>query len=284
MKKRKRSPFRRGPLSDEERAYVAANAGRMTAEEIAAKLTRSVNIVEKELANPLPKVGPTPIQRTERTAIRAELRASEKWVRTTKELEPDELMYFEEEYIKLMGQFRGDILASEETQIFDAIKYDILKSRNLLERKRARDEATRLEKQQAEYIASFVDGPAGMNEEQRKMVLAIEMQITKARADEQAHTVDYTKFQERQDALMRSLKSTRDQRVKDFEKSGDTVLSLLKRLQREDVRKEEGRQMELMRLAGEKEYKRLGQRYVYEDGVADRPILSPETVDLEEEE
>jgi hypothetical protein len=59
-------------------------------------------------------------------------------------------------------------------------------------------------------------------------------------------------------------------------------LGLIKKLQQREVQEHEGRQMELMRMATDKEYDRLGSLHEYEDGAWDRPILSPETVEMDD--
>lgn len=44
------------------------------------------------------------------------------------------------------------------------------------------------------------------------------------------------------------------------------------------VREEEGRKIELLRLAAEASKQRLSQWHTYEDGTVDQPLLTPETV------
>ncbi len=123
-----------------------------------------------------------------------------------------------------------------------------------------------------------------MQKDERAFSLALDAQLVSARAAEQSKTQDYVKLQERYDQLMKSLKATRDQRVKDAESGKETFLGLIKMLQQRDIQEKEGRQMGLMQLAAAKEYNNLGQLHKYEDGNIDRPILSADTVDLEEDE
>jgi hypothetical protein len=116
------------------------------------------------------------------------------------------------------------------------------------------------------------------------LALNIETQLQAARASEQSHTNEYVKLQERYDNIMKSLKATRDQRVKDIASSRVNFLGLVKMLQQKEMQLREGRAAELMRIAGEKEHKRLGRLHEFEDGSVDRPILSADTVDQGDEE
>ena len=85
--------------------------------------------------------------------------------------------------------------------------------------------------------------------------LSLETQLNASRSAESSRTSEYVKLQERQDALMKSLKSTRDQRIKELEKSDMNFISVIKSLTNRDVQEREGRQMELMKMAGKKEYR-----------------------------
>jgi hypothetical protein len=83
---------------------------------------------------------------------------------------------------------------------------------------------------------------------------------------------------------MKSLKAVRDQRIQQVENSKVSFLGVIKLLSERDVQEREGKQMDLMRLAGDAEYTKLGRPIKFEDGNEDSPILSPETVDLSPEE
>lgn len=271
--------LKRGTVSAEERAFVVKNKDKLSPTEIAQALNRSVELVcglldEERVTRHTP----------ERAAIRDEFRLSERYTRLTKELSRDELAFFEEEYMKLVGQLQdgNDVLPSEETQITDVIKFDILKSRNMVARRRALDDIARLENVLEQFWGRFPD-PASMQDTDRAFINALDLQLRQAREAEQDRSGEYVKLQERQDALMKSLKSTRDQRFKEVTNTKETVLSLLKKLMRDEkVRAQEGRETALVELASLKERRRLGQEIKYEDGGVDRPILSADTVDIED--
>lgn len=278
-----------GRLSREDEEYILANAGKMTPKEIAEKINRTVEPVKKFIRfhvkprEMIQKGIPIDDKDAERITIRQELRNSVKWARMKEELTKDELKFFEEEYISLMAQFRNDVLATEENQIFDAIKFEVLKTRNMIARRRALDDIERLEKVQADHIGQFAS-PADMNEKEKDYALQLENQLNIARSNEVARTNEYVKLQERVDKLMQSLKATRDQRVAKIESAKINFIGVIKLLQQKDVQEQEGRQIGLMQLAAEKEYERLGRPHKFEDGNEDSPILSADTVDLGPEE
>ena len=274
---------KRGRLSNEERQFIHANAGELTPEEIADYLDRTVETVTEFIklnVRPRKAAPKSEAEETERIVIRQELRNSEAWKNLKNEFVVEELKYFEEAYVKLMSQFKNDVLPSEETQIFQAIKFEILMSRNLKERRRAREDIERLEQMQENFLAQFNGDPSMMSDDQREFALNLETQLNAAKQAEQSRTNEYVKLQERHEALMKSLKAVRDQRIKQIENSKVNFLGVIKMLQERDVQEREGRQMELMKLASKKAYIDLGRPYKYEDGNEDSPILSPETVDL----
>jgi hypothetical protein len=282
-------PAKRGRLSNEERQFVLANAGSLTPEQIAAKLSRAVDGIAEyiRLHYVAPKVAtaaPKEQERSDRIVIRQELRQTESWKRLKNEFILEELRYFEESYVKLMSQFKGDVLASEETQIFQVIKFEILMSRNLVARQKALTDIQRLEKTQEDFLSKFEGNAMLMEETDRDYVLGLETQLQSAKAAEQSRTTEYVKLQERHDAIMKNLKATRDQRVKQIESSKVNWLGVIKALQDKEIQDREGRQIEMVRIAADSEYLRLGRPHAYEDGNEDSPILSSDTVDLGPEE
>jgi hypothetical protein len=138
---------------------------------------------------------------------------------------------------------------------------------------------------QTDFLAQFNGDVSAMNEDQKALPSTWRPSSTQARSSEKFLTTEYAKLQERHADLMKQLKTTRDQRIKQIE--GDNkngFLSVIKELERRDQQEREGRQIELVKLAGKKEYVRLGRPQTFADGNADNPILSADTVDLGRED
>lgn len=281
-------------MTFKERAFILENYAKLTVEEIAKKLGRTEETVRQFIRMNVPNipsqrdvVSPPPKPPAEVTpvTIRQELRDSRAWQALKDEFTKDELKYFEEAYVKLMSQFKQQgVLASEETQIFLVIKFELLMSRNLKARAKALEDIARLEAMQADFLKGFMGDVSSMEKGDKETALKFEEQLQYSRSAEQSRTTEYVKLQERHDSLMKSLKSTRDQRIKDLESGKKDFLSVLKMFQDDEIRRREGRQMELVSMAGDAEYKRLGQLHEYADGSVDRPILSADTVDLTEDD
>lgn len=280
-----------GRLSKQDHDYILANCGRLTPQEIAKKIQRNqatvCNFIRDNYVPPepeAPRTNPNHVSQAERVTIRQELLGSERWKRLKLELTKDEIEYFEEEFIKWMSQFKNNVLPSEEAQVFDIIKLDLLKSRNMIERKRAREQISALETQQEKITKEAGSEVSKWDDTMRETMSNIEDKLQMLRSAEQSKTTEFTKLQERCDKLMENLKATRGQRIKEIESNTDTFMGLLKQLQQKDIVDREGRMTGLTKLAADKEYNRLGQLHEFEDGNVDRPILSADTVDLGEDD
>jgi hypothetical protein len=279
---------RRGPLSAEEQQLIRANAHKEPGE-IAALLNRTPGTIEGWMdanLSPADRVATrgqrAPVE--ERLTIRAELKHSRAWAQLTEQFTEQEVAYFEEEYVRLMEQFSKDeIWATENTQVMLLIKYQILMDRNLAAKKSSVADLGRLVKMRDKFIGGFEDDPAAMSEAQQNFLMELESQINGARAALQSATKEFNEMEARHQALMKDLKGTRDQRIKRVEGAKESFLDLIKKLQIEEERQAEGKQMELMKRATDKEWKRMGSPHRYEDKNEDQPVLSAETVEMLDE-
>jgi hypothetical protein len=175
------------------------------------------------------------------------------------------MAFFEEEFVKLMAQFRGDVLTSEEMQIFDVIRFDVLKGRNLIEQRKLKEELAEAERDLARR-----------RDEDEEGVRTAVSHVRDLRAAMTALGSEYGRLQESHRDLLRALKSTREQRIKEINSGKDTVLGLIRQMQSEEFRELEGRELALARLAADREMARLSQDHLYEDGQMDRPVLTAE--------
>lgn len=273
---------KRGRVPKEIEDFILASAETLMPEDIAVRIDRTPEFVrefiKRNFISTPTKVTSDETEDLKRVLIKNELRDSEAWKLLKEEFTPKEMRYFEESYGKMMNQFRDDVVATEHTQIFDAITLEILKSRNMVDRKKAREDIVRLEKMQDKFLGKFAEDGSDMSDTDRQFALNLESQIQTSRSAEQSRTTEYAKLQERYDSILKQLKGIRDQRVKAFESDKVSFLGLVKQLQNKEAAAHQGRHMELVRIAAVKEYDKLGQMHKYEDGSMDRPILSPETV------
>lgn len=267
-----------GRLSKDDMTYILANAGKIPIELIAKNLGRRPVSIEAVIRknNLIPTVGPASTQPSVATEARQSLRSSELWKRIAQEFSQDERRFFEEQYKKLMQQFEGNVLPSEEMQVFDCIKLEILKSRNLIERQKARLALAELERQRESLLGGRLSSM--LDPDELKSLAKVSSEIRAKEGTEKDKTTEYTMLVQRQESIMKSLKSTRDQRINEISSGKSTFHGLIKTLQSKEMQLFESRQAELHRMAAMEEMRRLAQEKIYEDGQVDRPILSADTV------
>jgi hypothetical protein len=79
--------------------------------------------------------------------------------------------------------------------------------------------------------------------------------------------------------MYKDLKATREQRIQKLENNKSTMAGLIEKVLRDpDFFEEQGKYIEKMRMALEKEKERLSDYHKYEDGTVDQPLLTPDTV------
>lgn len=244
-----------------------------TAEQIEEWIQRQKGTPIKEL--------PTPLH--VEVAVKAELRDSLVWKNLRKELTAEEVRRFEEEYGNFKAQFKDDIEASENTQLFQMLKLEILASRNLVDQKNIRDEIKDTENELKKFLEQFPDGiPAG-DTISKDVVFQTRNHISQLRAQISSLTSEHQKVMSESKHLMKDLKATRRDRIAEIKDSNVSWLGLIRELDDKDQRQREQTQMELIRVAADKEYKRLSQPHRYANNESDLPILSHESVRALEE-
>jgi hypothetical protein len=268
-------------MSKEERVFIVEQAGKLSAEEIAKAIDRTVEMVKEFIKEHLgadaEKAAPVEI------ALRRDLRSSAEWTELHRQFTSAELKYFEERYTTWLSQFKDNVLPSEETQIFMLLKNEILINRNLADKQRATSDMARMQTMLDDIYARYSAG-VEMSDADKQLAADLNEQLTASRAAMSVRTSEYIKLQEKHSDLMKQLKATRDQRMKHIESSKESFIEILKELLHEEKRTKEGEHMELMRMAAEKEKGRMATLHTYADGGVDRPFLNADTVELEDNE
>lgn len=280
---------RKGAWSAEEKAYLKESFGKISFEEMAKHLNRDLGTLKRWVERNLVPNKPEPDIQAEKAEtvkqdIRSQFRNTLAWKKFKDEFTHDELLYFEEEYIDLYHQFQCDVYKTEEQQIRKAITLDILMRRNLSARKKLLTDITRMEDWQGKATRDYNRDKEGLDvsdrQEREEFLLNLETQLQSLRSAEQSKTKEFADLDNRHQKLMEALKATREQRISRVESSKQSWLGVLRELAEEERAQQEGRIMELMREATSREFQRLARPHVYDDGNADQPILSAETVEL----
>ena len=268
---------RRGRPTRQEIEFIIQNSATMSPEELAKKFDRTVAAIKEIIKDAPARLDKTV---TPEEQVRKELRQTAEWNELRRQLTGDELKYFEEKYANWLIQMKEDITPSEETQIFLLLKNEILINRNMVDRRRATSDMARMETMLDDIYRKYPKG-SEMSDGDKQMAIDLNEQISGVRASLGAKTIELDKLQGRHGDLMKHLKATRDQRFARVESSKESFIEIMKELMHEEKRLKEGEHMELMRLAAEKEKKRLSVYHQYADGQVDRPFLNADSVSIE---
>jgi len=271
--KSKIPPRKRGQLSLEEEQYIRDHVGSFPVKQIAENLNRTIKPVERYISES--KIGLKSKDEQENdTTLRQKLHLKTFWIEITKQFDKStgELQYFEDTWIGLVKQFREDVLPAEELQIKQFITIDILINRSMKERKRHISDTEKLQEQ--------VDNEYKLSEDARDVpkLINLETQLSFARNSIANYTNEYTKLLNEQQKISKDLKATREQRIKRIEDGKSSWIGLIRMLEDEEIREKEGRQMEIMSMAVDKNRKLISDYHDYADDTVDSPLLTPETV------
>ncbi len=265
--------MKKGRFSNEEMSFIEANAEVLSPDQIGEKLDRDPDSVRDWISK---NIGFSAKQKKE-AAVANELKGKPYYRELSKQFSSEELEMFEFHFKKMWSQFKDDVFHTEEMQIIDTIKLEILMNRIL---KSQRDN-----QQEVEIADRLVRDEKARDKDQRDMdlIINLERQVAILRAAQETLSKDYKDLQARKATMLKDLKGTREQRVKAIEDSKFTFASLVKKIATDPAyRSEIGIEMEKMRLAMEKEKERLSDYMEYNDGQVDQPFLTPETAKEEE--
>lgn len=190
----------------------------------------------------------------------------------------DELKLFEYHWTKIIAQFGEDVIATEEIQVVDLIKLELLMNRSLKSNKANVEQITALEALIAEERAVDPDQQRGDE------IFNMERQVASLRAAQESLNRDYRDLQDKKNKMLKDMKGTREQRIKRFEDKKTSFSGWMAYLAANpEVTQQYGYDLAKMTLAMEAEKERLSQWHKFQDGEVDQPFLTPETVKDEEE-
>ena len=263
--------MRKGRFSKEEIAFIEQECESTPPEKIAESLSRDVGSVRKIIKEKLGKG----LTRQEEIVHKAgyDLRSRPYWGDLKEQFTPEELDMFVYHWSRIIAQFRDDVFPTEELQVVDAIKLEVLMNRALKEQKHS-----------AESVASFEklileERQKDFADQDTDTIFNLERQIAVLRAATESISKDYKDLQTKKNSMLKELKGTREQRVKRLEDSKQNFTGWLRKLIEDPhFGYQIGKEMEKMRLAMEHEQGRLSEYHKYEDGLVDQPFLTPETV------
>ena len=255
--------------------FIEANAEVLSFNEIASQLDRDPTSIKEWIEK---RVGFTPKQKKE-AAVANELKGRSYYKELKNQFNEDELEMFEYHFKKMWSQFKDDVFHTEEMQIIDTIKLELLMNRILKSQQDNQNLILHYEREL--QVEKAVD----KDQRDVDVIMNLERSIAVTRASQETLSKDYKDLQSRKATMLKDLKGTREQRIKQIEDSKQTFASLIKQIVTDPTtRTKMGIDMEKMRLAAEAEKERLAQYHKYEDGIIDQPFLTPETLIQENKE
>jgi hypothetical protein len=259
-----------GRLSRTEWDYIEQHADKVTAEQIAKNLGRDITPVR----NYLQKIGKSKNKKAN-LEVQAEydLKSRAYWKELKLQFSSDELDMFLYHWKQIISQFRRDVMSTEEMQIVDTIKLEILMNRALKEQQATISSISSLEDLVEEEEAKPVA------ERDKEVYFSLQRQVASLRAAKEALSRDYKELQTKKSAMFKDLKATREQRVQKLENNKTTFASLIAKLIGDpEFYSEVGREMEMMRLASNGCHSQFGEYHTFGDNVVDQILLNSDTV------
>jgi len=268
--------MRKGRLDLTEQQYIKDNIKSMHFETIASILDRDPKSVKLWIQQNL---GFTASDKKEVEAYN-ELKDKAYWRELEGQFNEDELEMFVFHWKKMWSQFKDDVFHTEEIQIVDTIKLEILMNRCLKAQNENIKQVAELEQIKNEESKKIPFLEQRDKEEAFRELANIDRQIAVLIASRAELSRDFKDLQTKKSSMIKDLKGTREQRIKAIEDSKQTFAALIKKIILDpDFRHDTGIEMEKMRLAMDKERERLSAAHTYEDNITDQPFLTPETVE-----
>ena len=266
-------PRKRGQLSLDEEKFIREHFGILSIDQIAENLNRNVAPIERYASENQLLIPQDEKNNTD--YLKQKLRTKTFWGEIVRQFDEDngELQYFEDTWVGLIKQFREDVLPAEELQIKQFITIDILINRSMKERKRHIAETDKLQR----LVDKEYEKPE--NERDIPKLANLETQLSFARNSIANYTNEYTKLLNEQQKISKDLKATREQRIKRIEDGKSSWTGLIRMLEDEEIREKEGREMEILSMATQKYKNQLSEYHTYQDNTIDRPFLTPDTVE-----
>ena len=263
---------KRGKLSNGEMDYIRQNCFDLSIEEIAEKLNRTTAPVQRFIDKENLKARDL----TDHEYMLIHLRERYYYKELQKQFNDAEIIFFEHQWIDYFKQFSEDVTHTEEMQILEVIRTEILINRGMEDRQEVVSNIERLNR----LIDDEMDKPDGIQNPQA--IVSFQTQLGALMASKSAYINEHEKLLTKKERLLKDLKGTREQRKRRSEDAKTNFSSWLRQLDDEEVRKREEHNMEVNRIAADKALKKMAEYHTFEDGLVDQPFINADTIDMED--
>ena len=263
---------KRGKLSTSEMNFIKQNCFDLPIEDIARNLNRTTAPIQKFIDKENLKMR----NMTDDEHLLVELRGRYYFQELRKQFADSEIIFFEHQWIDYFKQFSEDVTHTEEMEILEVIRTEVLINRGMEDRQEVFKNIERLNK----LIENEMDNPSAMQD--TVALASFQTQLGAAISSKSAYINEHEKLLTKKERLLKDLKGTREQRKRNTEDAKTNFSAWLKQLDDIEVRKREGIDMEIHRMAADKAVEDLSDYHKYEDGTLDQPFLNADTVKDEE--
>jgi len=258
--------MKKGRFAKAEMDFMMANASSMSNKALALKMDRDPVSVEAWVKKRVR------VQVTEEESAIFDLKDRPYWKEICLQFSKSELELFVYHWSRIVSQFRDDVTSTEEMQVVDLIKLELLMNRSLKMNRSGMEQIESLER------LILIERGRELQDQDRDMILVTERQVSSLRGSQESMNRDYRDMQVKKNGMLKEMRATREQRVKKLEDSKENFKDWIVHLMKNPaVTKGYGEDMEKMKLAMEAEKERLTQPHEFTDGVIDQPFLTPET-------
>ena len=258
---------KRGKLSIDEMNFIRQNCFNISIEEIAGTLNRTNTPVQKFIDKENLKMR----NMSDDEHLLVGLRDRYYYKELKKQFGDPELIFFEHQWIDYFKQFSEDVTHTEEMEILEVIRTEVLINRGMEDRQEVLRNITRLNK----LIEDEMDKPPATRDTQA--LASFQTQLGAAISSKSAYINEHEKLLTKKERLLKDLKGTREQRKRNADDAKTNFTSWLRQLDSKEFRQQEGFDMEVHRVAAEKAMDKLAQYHEYEDGTVDQPMLNSDT-------
>lgn len=190
---------------------------------------------------------------------------------TSAELE--KFMYY---WRKIVEQFGGDVMATEEMQVVDYIRLELLGDRILNAQQSNLQTISELEEKIEAEKKGIREGDFEAGPDRLDNLIN---QVESIRRGQESTMKEYKDIFTQKSKLLDQMKGTRDARIKHLSSTKENIPDWMKQIMLDEAtRKKLGIYMAKVRLAMKKEEERLSQWHEYTDKNIDLPILTTETL------
>jgi len=258
---------KRGKLSIDEMNFIRQNCFNISIEEIAETLNRTKTPVQKFIDKENLKMR----NMSDDEHLLVGLRDRYYYKELKKQFGDPELIFFEHQWIDYFKQFSEDVTHTEEMEILEVIRTEVLINRGMEDRQEVLRNIARLNK----LIEDEMDKPPATRDTQA--LASFQTQLGAAISSKSAYINEHEKLLTKKERLLKDLKGTREQRKRNADDAKTNFTSWLRQLDSKEFRQQEGFDMEVHRVAAEKAMDKLAQYHEYEDGTVDQPMLNSDT-------